>query len=1007
MSIKKQNLENSFNTAYKNLNAGQREAVDTIEGPVMVIAGPGTGKTQILTLRIANILRLSDTKPGNILALTFTDSGVRAMRNRLTSFIGTEAYQVPIHTFHSFAGELIRNYPDSYENIVGGKPASDLEKIKIIEDLLEEKSYKQLRPHGDHSYYVKPILNAIATLKKENVSPDKFANSIKKQAEQLETIEKNHTKGAHKGKVKGDYLKAEKFLERNQELLYIYRLYVADLKNLRLYDFEDMILDTIKALETNQEMLFDVQEQYQYILADEHQDVNQSQNRLIELISSYHEQPNIFVVGDEKQAIYRFQGASLQNFLFFEDVYPSAKTIALTNNYRSDQNILDLAHDSIKTDDEKLKNLRVPLVAMKQYEASITKQIFAHRAIEDAWIIDQLKKHHEVGTPWEEMAVIVRTNKEIEQLTSLMRKSSVPVNPSADSDILEHPIFLSLKNLLRAAVEINNEAILAEVLQAPYWNIVPEDLIAVLMARSFSSPLLKIISQTETLNELNLKNPAPFLLVKTVLEKARADGVTKSPAAVLENLLQASGFRDFVLEQNLHDSVRVVRRFYDEVEAMFNKKEATDLKSVLQRLDLMEKHTLSLTAPFIETSTQAVSLITAHKAKGLEFEVVFIPHLSDNVWGGSVRASLFELPIVKPVLDAAEAKDAAKAQAEDDERRLFYVALTRAKRVLECSYASTNTEGRDFSESRFLLALDAEKITQESTLEYENNFSVLTNLKPETAIAVNSDFLRTALNRNGWSATSFNNYHNSPWDYIYKNVLRIPTIKTPELQFGTAVHAVLEKVVAILNKGEEVTVTEVKKQFDQVLGKSPLSVTEFTRLHERGLEAVMTYLPTLTKNLTKTNKTEYSLQAILVTGIEDFPEVILKGNFDRLDFDEFGKVKLVIDYKTGKPKTRGVIEGMTKDSNGNYKRQLVFYALLLSLHPETEFHCQRGVLSFVEPDKKGVIHEEEFEITDEEITDLKQQIIEATKAVITGQCLTMTCDNTKSDYCHLVEFLNR
>ncbi len=413
MNTEKNNLQSSFNTAYENLNEGQKQAVDTIEGPVMVIAGPGTGKTQILTLRIANILRLTDTRPENILALTFTDSGVQAMRTRLTSFIGSDAYHVPIHTFHSFAGELIRNYPDSYENIVGGRPASDLEKIEIIENLLEDKTYRRLRPHGDHSYYVKPILNAIATLKKENISTERFAEEINRQVQNLDTIEKFHTKGAHKGKIRGEYQEVEKFLERNQELLHLYQRYIAQLRALKLFDFEDMILDTIVALENNQDMLFDVQEKYQYILADEHQDVNQSQNRLIELIASYHERPNVFVVGDEKQAIYRFQGASLENFLFFEDMYQSAKTIALTSNYRSDQKILDLAHDSIKTEDPRLKDLRVPLIAKKEYEAVISKQCFSHQVIEDSWIIDQIKKHHDAGVPWQEMAVIVRTNREI------------------------------------------------------------------------------------------------------------------------------------------------------------------------------------------------------------------------------------------------------------------------------------------------------------------------------------------------------------------------------------------------------------------------------------------------------------------------------------------------------------------------------------------------------------------------------------------------------------------
>nr|MBP9836689.1 ATP-dependent helicase [Candidatus Paceibacterota bacterium] len=567
MKNSKNDLFDAFSKAYNNLNPEQRLAVDTTEGPVMVIAGPGTGKTQILTLRIANILLKTDTRPENILALTFTDSGVRAMRNRLTSFIGADAYNVPIHTFHSFAGDLIRKYPDAYENIVGGRPASELEKRKIIEDLLEDEKYKRIRPHGDPSFYVKPILDAISTLKKEYIPSEKFSQSIEIQIQNLDEVEKFHTKGAHKGKVRGEYQDLEKMLERNQELLHIYQRYNAKMRALRLFDFEDMILDTISSLEKNQDMLFDTQEQYQYILADEHQDVNQSQNRLIEIISNYHESPNVFVVGDEKQAIFRFQGASLENFLFFEDIYKSAKIIALTSNYRSDQKILDLAHESISTDDPELKKLRIPLKAEKQYEVILSKQSFSHRAIEDSWVVDQIKKHHASGVSFKEMAIIVHTNKEIQQLATLLRKEKIPVSPSSDNDILEHPIFIAIKNLMRAVAEVDNEVILAEVLQAPYWNINNNDLVLVLMSRSFSNRLSKIIGNESSLKDIGVENVESFLRVDRVLQSARADSVIKTPAEVLEKLLQESGLLDFALRQTIYDSTRVVRRLYDEVES--------------------------------------------------------------------------------------------------------------------------------------------------------------------------------------------------------------------------------------------------------------------------------------------------------------------------------------------------------------------------------------------------------------------------------------------------------
>ncbi|MEZ4104224.1 MAG: ATP-dependent DNA helicase [Candidatus Paceibacterota bacterium] len=994
---KKEGNERVFLEAYDRLNTEQKKAVDTIEGPVMVIAGPGTGKTQILTLRIANILRQTDTKPENILALTFTESGVRAMRTRLSGFIGADAYRVPIHTFHSFAGDLIRRYPDSYENIVGGRPATDLEKIMVIEDLLSSGEYKVLRPTGDPTYYVGKILNAITTLKREDISPDKLAEHIAKKNSDLEQIEKYHSKGAHKGKVRGEYLTAEKFLNRNQELLLIYRLYMSELKRLRLYDFEDMILDTIKALKENQEMLYDVQEQYQYILADEHQDVNQSQNHLIELVASYHENPNVFVVGDEKQAIYRFQGASLDNFLYFENIFKGAMTISLTNNYRSDQKILDLAHESIKSDDPLLADLRVPLFANQKLQTTITKQNFSHKAVENDWLVKEVQATHEQGVDWSEIAVIVRSNKEVEELATLFRKYDIPVVPSADRDVLTHPIFINIKELIQLVVDFKNEALLAKLLFAPYWNIPADDLINIFKTRSYKKPLAKLITDEKELKEIGVGEIEMVLKISELVKSIQSLSLTKTPAELLEYLLNESGFLDYVLKADIYDGVRVVRRVYDEVETMYDKKEALDLSSVLKRLELSEKHNVSLSAPAVEVNKEAVQLMTAHKSKGLEFEAVFVPHLNDNVWGASVRSATFDLPIVKHEVDDL------KAQAEDDERRLFYVAVTRAKRILSFSYADTNGEGKELVPSRFLLGLEDCEIEDKDMSSFEGDFNPTDSLRTVPNLSLNSGFLALALDKRGWSATSFNNYCKSPWEYIFKNALQIPSIKTPELQFGSAVHLVLEKIVKKMADGIEYSDTEVKTMLDDVLGNLPLSDSEFVTLHERAFLALMSYLPKLKSSLGYRYQTEYAVQAMLETDLKDFPEVMLTGKFDRVDFDEQGRIVKVTDYKTGKPKTKGQIEGTTKDSDGGYKRQLVFYALLLSLQTQSELHSRDMVLSFVEPDSKGNLREESYNISVEEIEELKLSIIEATKNVVNGECMKQVCDDKKCQYCHLVD----
>jgi len=192
---------------------------------------------------------------------------------------------------------------------------------------------------------------------------------------------------------------------------------------------------------------------------------------------------------------------------------------------------------------------------------------------------------------------------------------------------------------------------------------------------------------------------------------------------------------------------------------------------------------------------------------------------------------------------------------------------------------------------------------------------------------------------------------------------------------------------------------------ERELVKLPIGTEDYTRLHQKGLEALLAYVPAVSGSWTKKTHTEMSLRVMLETGITELPSLPLTGKLDRLDFDEGGIVIRVVDYKTGKPKTRNVIEGNTVSSDGGYKRQLVFYVLLLELYDDERYKCRQGLLSFVEPDSKGVTHEEEFTITDEDIASLKEEIITAAGEIISGEFLEKDCDSATSEYCHLVSLL--
>lgn len=989
----------AFSKAYESLNTQQKEAVDAIEGPVMVIAGPGTGKTQILTLRIANILLKTDTQPENILAITFTESGATEMRTRLHTYIGTRAYRVPIYTFHAFAQHLINQHPDAFERIIGGKAATELQKVSLVEQILADTSVTLLRPIGNVQFYVRPVLGMISTLKREYITPDGLQQIINEQEAQLSQIPRVHEKGAHKGKVRSEYTALEKSIEKNRELLFVYRRYEALLRDERLYDFDDMIVETVRALEENESLRIELQETYQYVLADEHQDVNGSQNRIIELLCSYHQLPNIFVVGDEKQAIFRFQGASLENFLYFEDVFPKTRVIALTDNYRSGQVILDAAHSVVSVEDGPLKELRVPLVAADK-EGVVEHRHFSHQSIEDAWVVSCIEEKLSAGVAPEDIAVIVRTNREVESCAALLEKQGISVVASSENDVLAHPVTHAVRSLITATAFSQNQEALFALVHASYWGVSRDDVVRVLTSVDHAHPLADLIADENALQEIGLHAPKQVHRIHQVLEEARRLQTLHKPHRVVEYLVRESGLLDQVIKEDPVHAGSILRRLYDEIEQMVQEGVVTTLADVHRAFARYDEFGIELEVPHIRVQKHAVRVLTAHKSKGLEFAYVYIPHVSDSVWGNRRSLNLFSVPLTKHLKGAV-------MDRLDDERRLFYVALTRAKRGVYLSDADVSLNGKACVTSRLLDDIQSPPLTVYDTTDFEEVFAPTRVLEEgENSLAFDIGLITQVLEKRGLSATALNNYLESPWNYLYRNVLRVPEIKSLSLLFGTAVHGVLERYTKAFQKdGAIPSATVLADMIKTQLQRLPLSDEEYTRLHEKALTALTVYTQDMASLLPNTMREEFSLRVMLPTGLSEFPEVVLTGKLDRIDLDENGMVAQVVDYKTGKPKSRNDIEGKTKTSQGNYKRQLVFYALLLSLYGDERYACKNGVISFVEPDSKGRVHHEAFTITDEEIEELKVQIIEVVRQIASGECLTTPCDESVCEYCHYAKLL--
>jgi DNA helicase-2/ATP-dependent DNA helicase PcrA len=906
---------------------------------------------------------------------------------------------VSINTFHGLSERLIREYPEAYTKIMGGKAVTEIEKIEIIETILETPDLRLLRPTGAPQFYVRPVLSIISTMKQENVAPDDLARLIHKQQTQLEEIPRYHEKGAHKGKERSEYTKFAANIEKQQALLLVYRQYEMLMRERGRYDFDDMIIETVRVLKENESVRLDLQETYQYILADEHQDVNGAQNEILVQLTSYHDNPNLFVVGDEKQAIYRFQGASLENFLHFEKLYPATKVIVLTDNYRSTQAILHMSHNLIKVEDGPLRDYRIPLTACTEADTTVSVTSYSDEQHEYAALLANIRSALATGTPAGEIAVIVRSNREVETVAELLSGANIAVAASADADVLLHPLFLAIVDLLETVINPGDMTRLSRVLMSPYSGLSAGDIARIMSKQSYGTPLIECLRDEAWLDAAGVVHKQASMRLVHLLEETRAKSHVVPPHRLLATLLSESSLFVSAVGMTPLDSARVLRRLYDEVEGFIRNGEASTLEDVVRLLRRRMEYRVPLTAPYVHTGESAVQVMTAHKSKGLEFDTVIIPHVTEASWGKGARAELFKVPLVATASLALE--------ANEDERRLLYVALTRAKRTLLVSYADQSSDGKVLFPSPFLAATEVPIVPVETS----DGMSI-TNLPLPKTPSVDAEvivaLIQKTLCERGLSATALNNCLKNPWQYLYRNVLHVPEVQALQMMYGTAMHGVLEYATKQHTMtGHIPSYTELREKLQRELGKLPLGTVEYTDLFQKGQETLVVYREHLVAQLPVSTRAELSLKVMLPTRDRRIPLLPLTGKLDRIDLDGEGKAIRVVDYKTGKAKTRNDIEGKTAKADASYRRQLSFYSLLLSLYDDERYRTDTGVLSFIEPDAKGRIHDEEFVSGESEREALVHEIEAALETLLSGSFLHDEALLNASDYKEIGQHLFR
>ncbi len=982
----------AFNKYYKNLNPLQREAVDTIEGPVMVVAGPGTGKTQILTLRIANILQKTDVPPDAILALTFTEAGVLAMRKRLVSIIGSAGYRVGIFTFHSFCNDLIKRFPEEFPRIIGSTNLSDIDKITIIKELIENSPIKLLRPYGDTYYYLHPVRGKISELKRENISPD----DLKKM---IETDERNllsqddlyHEKGTLKGKMKGKYETQKKAIEKNKELLTLFIAYEEMLRDRKMYDYEDMILEVIRALESSEDFRLRLQEEFIYILADEHQDANNAQNKLLELLTSFHQNPNLFIVGDEKQAIYRFQGASLENFLYFKKKFPGAQEITLEENYRSTQSILDAAHKVI--DKQKLTS------RANHKDEKITLYPFSTREVELEFIADDINKKIKEGVVPEEIAVLYRDNKDADELLRVLEKSEVPFVVESDQNILFDADIQKFLILLKSTEDFGDERMLIELLHIDFLRFDQLDLYKVMAyARSKRVPIFTVFASRTELENSGVKDVDKFARLYNLITSWRSFSFNRSLPDLLEIIARESGLIGyFVAHAEGPEKLEKLSGLFEEVKSVVERHREYRLKDLLAYFDLIFEHNVVIKKDVRGKTPGRVRLMTAHRSKGLEFDYVYIFGVRDGHFGGKRSRETFK---IFDTLDE-ESTDA-------DERRLFYVALTRARKCVYLTYSKIGPDGKEKLPSQFVEDIDPSLIEIKDTSKIEEEINSQKALRMQKTVQRkipidDRQYLGELFKTQGLSVTALNNYLECPWRYFYNNLIRVPHVLNKHMLFGNALHATLKDFFDKRKVDVDMTSGELLALFEMKMKDEPFSETDFLDTLEKGKLALSGYWEKYKDSWPRNVLNEFKIKGILFD-IGGDVEIPISGALDKIEMLSGSEVN-VVDYKTGKPKTRNEIEGKTKSSDGNYKRQIIFYKLLLDMFDGGRFRFASGEIDFVEPDERGKYHKEKFLVSDEEVSLLKNEIKRVSNEILDLKFWDSKCKDDDCEYCALRKLL--
>jgi len=944
----------NFDAAYNGLNAKQKEAVDQIEGPVLVLAGPGTGKTEVLGVRIGNILKQTDMFPSNILCLTFSNAGVEAMKQRLNELIGETAEQIGVYTFHKFCNQIIGIHKNTSETANDRSLLNDGQRQMIVEKLLYEnlgpKDPKFLKPTP--AFVTSSYINLLKTIKQSGLNKADLIILAEHCIYDILPKDEKYLKKNGELKSTGLHLKnkIEKFAFEIGEL---YEKYENELRIRKKYEFEDMLNEATVLLNNDSDLLAKFQEQYQYILVDEFQDTNIKQLNLISTLIKGNYEPNLFIVGDDDQCIYKFQGASKESFDRIRTELSKLFTIVLEANYRSTGPLLNdffsLISDNRDRETQKNKALTAgnKKYFSNEYPGTLIRE-FTSKDQEAYQVACLIKERIESGLESSEIAVLARTHNQYEGVCKWLTYFKIPCrNSGSRSDLLCTPFGKSLYNIIQFIRLYGKDDKLADVYLSQFLlSKGNHKEIVKAYLKYKSSDATSFMHWLDEHQEIASIEWLSFFLLELKKALSAKDDYLNSETKNTLDTLTGLGNINFID----NEAKTSWDNFCAEFLSSDKQKTTTSLAELLlyykeNKLPIRIEHKTDF-----EVQKSSVLLSTIHGSKGLQFTELFLIGCESSNWETKSRFGGVKVP---EILNRFLVPD---GDGIEDQRRLIYVACSRAKTGLNISYCLQDKNEKTSTKSSLLdpiLKKDESNLIKVAPIELPKVETVKYRLSADEELML---MIKKRVNEFELSPSSSSSWEICQNAFFYNNIIKITEPGTETLSFGNIIHNILQAI------GADPSIQCNEQVFDELMDskfenfKHHFHPTHFSRYKKYGKWLIKKYLRDYP--ISKATIVEQTFRTTLANGVK------LKGIIDRVE-NNLGNIK-VIDYKTGRSiKVFKEFQDQENPGTAYWRQAMIYSKLMIDNYPEAEsfkfqFHYPelddlKGVVEFDYKESDGFV----------------------------------------------------